>query len=352
MGLPQIVIDFKAKGETAVMRSQKGTAVLLFTRSEGVAKTAEYKSAEELDTNYHTKEELELLRLCFEQSPKRVIAVTLITVNGEINTIKANEELSRLNFNWLGVCTDKYDGLALNALLEKMRGKGRYVKAVFPFEYSFNSENVVVLSRAEVKIKEKAGSQMLLVPIVTGLLSYLPLGESATYKRISAVEKYTALKDESSEIENGRLVLIEDDLGYKIARGVNSLVSLSPSLSGEMKKIKIAEAVDAIRTDIKQSLESSYIGRVKNDYDSKLLLCGAINGYFDSLGDAILDKSYDNKASISLERQRGYLALLGIDTDNMTDTEILKANTGAYVFLQASIRFVDAMEDVVFTLEM
>ena len=50
--------------------------------------------------------------------------------------------------------------------------------------------------------------------------------------------------------------------------------------------------------------------------------------------------------------QRQYLTEHGIDTENMSDTEILKANTGSSAFLEAKVRFVDAMEDIVFTLEM
>ena len=42
----------------------------------------------------------------------------------------------------------------------------------------------------------------------------------------------------------------------------------------------------------------------------------------------------------------------GIDTEEMSETAILSANTGSEVFLQANVRFADAMEDLTFQITM
>lgn len=60
----------------------------------------------------------------------------------------------------------------------------------------------------------------------------------------------------------------------------------------------------------------------------------------------MLDKTAQNLCEISLEGQRTYLQSIGTDTADLTDMEILKANTGPQVFLEAHLTFCDAMEDL------
>lgn len=349
MGLPQIIIDFKTKGVSAISRSKRGDAALVFTKDgllEPFGKT--YKNAEECtDLEGETKTFAEL---CFSQSPKSVTVFILPETEGKASLSSHEKFLEGFDYNWIGFCTDALEGGNIAAFVKKMRDKGRYIKAVSHLDYAFDSEAVVALGGAEVTLTSVSGGAKCLVPLITGCAAAAALGESLTYKRLTAVTGYTLSGEENDLIEDGKLVLIRDEQGYKIARGINSLVS--DSGSGEFKKIKIIETMDTIRADIKSSLESSYIGRVKNDYDSKLLLCAAISGYLEGLGDSVIDSSYKNYVGVSLEMQRQYLTEHGIDTENMSDTEILKANTGSSVFLEAKVRFVDAMEDIVFTLEM
>ena len=60
----------------------------------------------------------------------------------------------------------------------------------------------------------------------------------------------------------------------------------------------------------------------------------------------MLDINYENTCSISAEANREYLESHGTDTEAMSDVEILQANTGSNVYLNASIKYVDAMEDL------
>ncbi len=346
MGLPQIAISFKAKGTSAIRRSQKGVACLLFKRAEGEDLIKEYKSFSEIDSSIHSENELTALERCFNEGVRKIICVC---VN---DTANAENALRGVSFNWLGVCDEAFEGGFLKNYVANQRKKGNYVKAVVPYEYDFNDPAFVVPAKAMVKFAgdENTYTQAELVPSLVGMLCYLPLGESITYRRMADIVEYSAENDEDSEVDRGRIVLVRDSEGYKIGRGVNNLVS--GAASDDMKKIRIMESMDTILTDIKASLEEGYIGKVKNDYDSKLLLCIAISGYFEGLGESVLDKSYENKVGISLDGQRSYLIAHGIDTQDMSDMEILKANTGSYVYLEGNIRFVDAMEDIVFGIEM
>ena len=49
---------------------------------------------------------------------------------------------------------------------------------------------------------------------------------------------------------------------------------------------------------------------------------------------------------IDIDKQRAYLREQGIDIESMSEDVIKKAATGSNVFLKASIRILDAIEDI------
>ena len=66
----------------------------------------------------------------------------------------------------------------------------------------------------------------------------------------------------------------------------------------------------------------------------------------------MLDTGRKSRAEVDLSAQKAWLEAQGVDTDSMTDTAILSANTGSCVFLRAEVRFADAMEDLSFEIAM
>ena len=150
----------------------------------------------------------------------------------------------------------------------------------------------------------------------------------------------------------GKLIIVPGREGYRLGRAVNSLTTLTPDKAAPFQKIKIVEGIDLIRGDIAKAFESGYVGKVLNDYDNKLLLVTAINAYLKGLEGDVLDKTADNRCFVSLSGQRSYLESRGTDTSEMKDTDILKANTGSQVFLEAKLTFCDAMEDLALVISM
>ena len=101
-----------------------------------------------------------------------------------------------------------------------------------------------------------------------------------------------------------------------------------------------------INNDIRTTVEDSYIGKYSNSYDNKCILITAIKGYFEQLEmDGILDKG-KTSVSIDIQAQENYLKSQGIDTSVMKEQEIKEANTGSKVFIAASIKILDAIEDI------
>ena len=96
-----------------------------------------------------------------------------------------------------------------------------------------------------------------------------------------------------------------------------------------------------------------YPNRCDNEaYISQRVDLTAINAYLKGLEGDVLDKTADNRCFVSLSGQRSYLEARGTDTSEMKDTDILKANTGSQVFLEAKLTFCDAMEDLALVISM
>lgn len=161
-----------------------------------------------------------------------------------------------------------------------------------------------------------------------------------------------ALAEPDADVDAGKLIIVPGREGYRLGRAVNSLTTLTPDKAAPFQKIKIVEGIDLIRGDIAKAFESGYVGKVLNDYDNKLLLVTAINAYLKGLEGDVLDKTADNRCFVSLSGQKSYLESRGTDTSEMKDTDILKANTGSQVFLEAKLTFCDAMEDLALVISM
>ena len=100
-----------------------------------------------------------------------------------------------------------------------------------------------------------------------------------------------------------------------------------------------------ISTDIRRTIEDSYIGKYPNTYDNKVLLLCAIRAYLDELvREEIVGAGYT--IDVDVEANANYLTSKGIDVSKMTDDEIKKANTGDHVYLVGHMSLIDTMEDV------
>ncbi len=348
MGLPQIIIRFKTAGGTAVRRSARGQVVLLVPDSE--SRLRSFSRLEQVQESAVGADSYQLLQLCFLGNPAKVILATCPEGSEEA----ALENLcSTAEGGWL--CAPYLDGMELAAFVRDKRAEGRPLRAVVSTQQSPDCAGVVNFTTEGIRVQLGENSERISASRycarIAGILAGLSLRESATYHALGEVEDFTRSDDPEGDIAKGRLILDRGSQGVRLARAVTSLVTVEGGLQA-FQKIKITEGVDLIRTDIRSVFESEYVGKVLNDYDSKLLLVTAINSYFSGLAGSVLDTGRRSQASIDLEAQKAWLEQHGVDTDSMTDTAILSANTGSQVFLQAQVRFADAMEDLTFEISM
>ena len=75
-----------------------------------------------------------------------------------------------------------------------------------------------------------------------------------------------------------QLIIFKQSGEYRIARGVNSLTTVSEAKGEAFQKIKLVDIMDLMTNDITKTCHKSYIGKYANSYDNKCILMTAIKG--------------------------------------------------------------------------
>lgn len=358
MGLPEILIEFKARAETAVKRSENGVvAVILSDDTKSGDGYLSYSYATGTDPGIEdqwTSENRKYLSLVFQGSPRKVL-VERIGVEDDYNS--ALGRLKNKSWNWLtipGIGKRSGDITAIQDWIIAQRSAKKTYKAVLActaVDNKPNDEGIVDFATEGIKAGTYTYTSHEYCARIAGLLAGLSMTESATYKVLPDVSGITESLTPDADIDKGKFILINDGEKIKVARGVNSLSILSGDKTEDMKKIKIIEGMDLMRDDIRSTFENNYIG-VNNSYDNKVMFVAAINQYFDSLvRQGILYDEAENVADIDIEAQREWLSQK-YDISDYSDDQIRKAKTGSYVFVKANVTFSDAIEDLRFSINM
>ncbi|MDF2546144.1 MAG: phage tail sheath protein [Anaerosolibacter sp.] len=352
MGLPEILIEFKTQGLTAIQRSARGIVALILKDDTGNFDTKTYKSIDEVDAADWTPDNKDYIEKTFMGIPSRIIVERIGTGDADYNT--ALGRLKNKKWNWLAIPgLQDADKITISTWIKTERDVNKKTfKAVLP-NIVADHEGIVNFATDDLKVGEETYTTTEYCARIAGILAGLPFTRSSTYYALSEVESITESADPNADIDAGKLILINDGEKIKIGRGVNSLTTTTATKGEEFKKIKIVDAVDLVRDDIRNTFDGSYVGKVINSYDNKVLFMAAVNAYFAELEKQdILDPAFDNLAEVDGDSQRNYLAGKGIDVSSLSDQQIKEYNTGSKVFAKASIKFLDAMEDLKFTVFM
>lgn len=350
MGLPQIIIQFKTLAETLVSRSERGIVAVILKDNTSSFDTKTYIKEIEITKSHYTTTNLAFLSQVFLGNPSAVI-VERISTDGNIDT--ALQRLKNKKWSWLTVPSVQTgeSGNIADWIREQRSTYHKTFKAVLP-ETAADSESVVNFATDGIKVGSKTYTAVEYCPRIAGVLAGLPLNRSATYYSLPEVESITESESPDADIDAGRLILINDGTKIKIARAVNSLATLTETSGEDFKKIKIVEAADMIRDDIRTTFEDEFIGKIENSYDNKIIFLAAVNKYLKDLADSgILYDKFDNKAEIDVDATAAWLKQTR-DISSWDEERIKTANTGTNVFVKANIQIQDAMEDLKFTIYM
>jgi len=353
MGLPEIIIEFSTKGVTAIQRSARGIVALILKDSTDASfDTKVYTNISEIDAADWTAANKDYIEKAFLGTPSKVIVERVAADALDYNA--ALDRLKNKKWNYLaipGIAAGDVATIATWIKTERDINKKTF-KAVLP-NHAGDHEGIINFTTDNIVVGAKTYTTAEYCARIAGILAGLPFTRSATFYALEEVESITESADPDADIDAGKLILINDGEKIKIGRGVNSLTTTTADKGEEFKKIKIIEGVDLVRDDIRDTFYNDYVGKIVNSYDNKVIFLASVNAYFKSLANEnVLDPAFDNKAEIDIEAQRLYLEGRGIDTSAMTEQQIKEANTGSEVFARASVKFLDAMEDLTFKIAM
>lgn len=358
MGLPEIQIDFYKKSQSFIRRSSRGIVCLIVQDDTRQQPVTPIRSYADIVSGDWTETTGRYLKMIFKGGPGGVIAVRMQETEGEGQIGQALEMIRDLNFDYL--CIPQYKmqyGEAVKTFLEDIRKAGKKGKAVLP---GFKADSSAIINFTTTGISMKWDDEEdVLEPEtaeyccrIAGICAGIPLTRSVTYYVLDEVLDTDQAEDANARIDAGELVIVFDGEKFKIARGVNSLQTVTETEPEDFKKIKIREGADIVRHDIYMTFYDDYVGKLNNTYDNKQAFVGSVNRYFADLEGQILDGEAGNYAELDTERIRKYLQDNGTAIDEMTDQKIREANTGSCIYITGKIRFLDALEDLHMVLEM
>lgn len=362
-GMPQIIINFRTKGTTAIKRSARGiVAMILHNETKDEIHNYTIRDVSDIPDTGLTDENVDLIKKCLLGTPLRILVYTLPNTNVDGATKDQADVLKMLaNIKWNWLCaptatTQEQNDLA-SWIKTQRSNKHKTFKAVLS-DQAADHEGVVNFCTNNIKVRTDTDSlgnpvyttytDVQYTARIAGILAGLALDRSATYFKLTEVESVEVYEDIDTLIDQGELLLIDeqDGDGVKIARACNSLTTFTTDKGEEFRKIKIIEGIDMVTDDIRDTFKKYYVGKVINDYNHKMLFISAILVYFSEIKGNVLDADAPNTVDINTTWQSNYAKLHGDDPTTMSVMEIRQYNTGDTLALVGDIRFVDAMENL------
>lgn len=362
-GMPQIIINFRTKGTTAIKRSARGiVAMILHNETKDEIHNYTIRDVSDIPDTGLTDENVDLIKKCLLGTPLRILVYTLPNTNVDSATKDQTDVLKMLaNIKWNWLCaptatTQEQNDLA-SWIKTQRSNKHKTFKAVLS-DQAADHEGIVNFCTNNIKVRTDTDSlgnhvyttytAVQYTARIAGILAGLALDRSATYFKLTEVESVEVYEDIDTLIDKGELLLIDeqDGDGVKIARACNSLTTFTTDKGEEFRKIKIIEGIDMVTDDIRDTFKKYYVGKVINDYNHKMLFISAILVYFSEIKGNVLDADATNTVDIDTTWQSNYAKLHGDDPTTMSVMEIRQYNTGDTLALVGDIRFVDAMENL------
>lgn len=366
-GLPQVLINFRTQGTTAIKRSARGiVAMILHDGAKNEIQQFRISDTTDIPDEILSEKSVELVKLCLKGTPLRVLLYVIPEVGTEVepdgHLTDQNDVLDLIQaVKWNWICNPTSTGTEQADLsswiIAQRNNKRKTFKAVCA-KQAADHEGVVNFCTDDIVAEN--GTDENGDPVYTtynavqytariaGILAGLALDRSATYFALTEVQSVESYTDIDERIDKGQLLLFDeqDGNGVKIARACNSLITFTTDKGEDFRYIKIIEALDMITDDIRDTFKKYYVGKVINDYNHKMLFITAVLVYFDEIKGNVLDRDGKNTVDIDEQAQLNYAKLKGEKTEDMSAMEIRKYNTGTRVMLAGNIKPVNAMEDL------
>lgn len=348
MGLPIIDISFKQLAKSAVVRSQRGIVALILKDTDKASLTIFNEG--DIPSNL-TEVNQGLIKDVLKGSPNK-IELFVLGEEGEIS--EALTYFEGVEFNLMCMPeAQTSDVTAIKAFIKKMNDVVKYKCDAIVANDKADSEAIINYTAKNIVVGGESVTTANHTARIAGLIEGTPLHQSITFATLSDVDSIENLTKEQadSRIDAGELILVREMGKVRVARGVNSLTTLTDTKGNAFQKIKLRKTLNLIHNDLRRVIVEKYIGKVPNNYDNKCILITEIKNYLDELAtEQLIEKV--NTVGIDLIAQKKWLKdNTNLDVNVMSEQELKEANTQSNVFIAISLKDVDAMEDIVVSVE-
>ena len=386
IGLPKVDVIFKGLANTAVVRSGRGIACLIIKDNTGMdtlelskakketlvneeelkAKSVitedkvlkQYKGFTEVESTDYTEENYKIIEDVFLTEINKLYVIKI----PNDKTFEDVKPFIKKDINWIAYIGETREEQKKLADFVKLENKSRSkrLKAICYNLQEAEADDMHIVNFVNASVIKADGKSLVgykYLGRLLGVLAGCRMDMSVTYNILSDLNSVEQIGDTDAineAIGKGKFVLINDDDGVRIARGINSLQKNDKEHTEDMKYITIVEAMDLIYEDIINTFKQVYLGRFKNSYDNQVLFISAINSYFRNLArEEILDPNYNNISFVDIEKQRETWIENGkLEATNWTDIQVKDNTFRTNVYLQANVKFLNAMEDLLFIVNM
>lgn len=386
IGLPKVDVIFKGLANTAVVRSGRGIACLIIKDNTGMdtlelskakketlvneeelkAKSVitedkilkQYKGFTEVESTDYTEENYKIIEDVFLTEINKLYVIKI----PNDKTFEDIKPFIKKDINWIAYIGETREEQKKLADFVKLENKSRAkrLKAICYNLQEAEADNMHIVNFVNASVIKADGKSLVgykYLGRLLGVLTGCRMDMSVTYSILSDLNSVEQIGDTDAineAIGKGKFVLINDDDGVRIARGINSLQKNDKEHTEDMKYITIVEAMDLIYEDIVNTFKQVYLGRFKNSYDNQVLFISAINSYFRDLArEEILDPNYNNISFVDIEKQRETWIENGkLEATNWSDIQVKDNTFRTNVYLQANVKFLNAMEDLLFIVNM
>lgn len=357
-GMPQLDIVFKGLGVDAIKRGERGDAVLIVKDETVGEPKKKYTTISDFTSEEQAKfspENVAYIKDVLEGLPLALYVFKLGTdgvLEDLLNKIKGIIPRN----SWIAIHSDTTSDQ--NTLVTFVKGENknnqkRYKAIVYKGVMS-DDMHIVNQTNEKVVFPDERGETTgdKAIPYLLGFYAGLSMMMSGIAKPLKFIS-VTEPEDLEAAISKGEHVLFNDEGVVKVARAVNSLVTLGQDVTEDMTHINTVEKMDLIYCDLYRAWSNSYKGKYPNILDNQMLLISAINGYFETISrDYILDPNFDNRAEIDIKAQRiaNYPKYGEEVVESWDDAYAMKMTVGTKVFLKANNKISGIMEDFFFNI--
>ncbi len=347
LGLPSVNIVFKQEGISAIERGERGIVALVLRDTKAIGAHTVYDITDcpsELSEANQIFVKDALIGNTY--APKRV---ELFVLNNETEIEEALNHFENTKFDY--ICSPVFSSEEASEVaiwVKALRDNdGVMVKAVLA-NVKGDHEGIINFATEGIVTEAKTYSAVEFTPRIAGLIAGTSLRIATTYANIPEIVEvpYEKKANVEAKIGEGQLVIFKQSGEYRIARGINSLTTVSEVKGEAFQKIKLVDIMDLMTNDIRQTCHKNYIGKYSNSYDNKCILMTAIEGYLDQLVMEGLIERDSVKVEIDMEAQKAYLKSIGINISEMREQEIKEYNTRDKVFIAIKCKILDAIEEI------